>query len=81
MSREGRRKVTRGGISYSQHPQLLESHEVVLVDPSDVVAIEFPGGGELEKSDKGDRGENAHGILLIATLVSWAHTVCIRAPK
>ena len=46
MSREGRRKVTRGGISYSQHPQLLESHEVVLVDPSDVVAIEFPGGGE-----------------------------------
>jgi len=46
LSGEGRKKVTRGGISYSQHPQLLESREVVLVDPSDVVAIEFPGGGE-----------------------------------
>lgn len=45
-SGEGRRKAARGGISDSQHPQLLESREVVLVDPSDVVAIEFPGGGE-----------------------------------
>lgn len=31
---------------YSQHPQLLEPREVVLVDPSDVVPVEFPGGGK-----------------------------------
>lgn len=42
----GRIKVTRSrSIPYSQHPQLLESREVVLMDPSDVVAVEFPGGG------------------------------------
>lgn len=31
---------------YSQHPQLLEPREVILVDPSDVVPVEFPGGGK-----------------------------------
>lgn len=33
-------------IPYSQHPQLLEPCKVILMDPGDVVAIEFPGGGK-----------------------------------
>lgn len=38
-----------GYSPYSQHSQLLEPHEVIFVDPSDVVAIEFPGGGKKMK--------------------------------
>lgn len=31
------------GTLYSQHSKLLEASKVILVDPSDVVAVEFPG--------------------------------------
>lgn len=43
--------ISRG--PYSQHPQLLEPHEVVFVDPSDVVPVEFPGGGKKNKMVRG----------------------------
>lgn len=38
--------ISRSSIPYSQHPQLLEPRKVVLMDPGDVVAVEFPGGGK-----------------------------------
>lgn len=41
-----------GGDStpYSQHPQLLEPRKVVLMYASDVVAVEFPGGGKEKRN-------------------------------
>lgn len=36
--------MSRSSISYSQHSQLLEPCKVILMDPSDVVAVELPGG-------------------------------------
>lgn len=53
------RGIAGGGVGgstpYSQHPQLLEPHKVILVDPSDVVAIEFPGGRRREGSSEVSR--------------------------
>lgn len=31
------------GAPYSQHSKLLEPSKVILVDPSNVVTVEFPG--------------------------------------
>lgn len=43
QGRSGREALGEGTL-YSQHPELLEPREVILVDPSDVVAVELPGG-------------------------------------
>lgn len=36
--------MSRSSSSYSQHSQLLETRKVILMDPSDVVAVELPSG-------------------------------------
>lgn len=47
LLREGQQGGQSGSSTpYSQHPQLLEARKVILVDPGDVVAVEFPGGGK-----------------------------------